>query len=325
MRCPTLKELPTPPAAKTGWPWTEESPQLPNRMPDGRLWPKISIITPSLNQGQFIEETIRSVLLQGYPDLEYIIIDGGSRDRSVYLIEEYGQWLAYWISQPDSGQSNAINKGLKLSSGDIVAWINSDDVYHPGSFSAVASSLHHGGKVTDTILFANCDFIDEAGIYLYRYIPEPFSRNKLMMYWKEYFIPQPTVFIPGSVFRANPLNEVLSYVMDWELWLRLSERYEYKYIDRTLAKFRNHGASKWGTAHHLFIKEQQQIVNFHHKTLIDKLHFHFRHVAWKSRMFYHRMIRIYLLKLLYDLTSERFYSALRRFKKKRFAILGKRR
>src|SRR5437763_87805 len=121
MRCPGLKDLPPPPAGKTGWPWTEESEQLPDRMEDGREWPRISIVTCSYNQGCFIEETIRSVLLQGYPNLEYIIIDGESKDESVEIIRKYGSWLTYWESSPDKGQSNKINNGMKRASGDIVA------------------------------------------------------------------------------------------------------------------------------------------------------------------------------------------------------------
>jgi len=129
MRCPVLAEFPPPPPDKTGWPWTEETPQLPETMVDGSLWPRVSIVTPSYNQDQFIEETIRSVLLQGYPNLEYIVIDGGSTDDSVEIIKKYEPWLAYWVSEEDRGQSHAINKGFEHATGDIFAWLNSDDYY----------------------------------------------------------------------------------------------------------------------------------------------------------------------------------------------------
>src|SRR5262245_50300660 len=113
MKCPAVAELPPPPSGKTGWPWTDETPPLPSTQPDGSPWPRISIVTPSYNQSEFIEETIRSVLLQGYPDLEYIIIDGGSTDQSLDIIRKYARWLAYWISEKDRGQSHAINKGFE--------------------------------------------------------------------------------------------------------------------------------------------------------------------------------------------------------------------
>src|SRR5579885_3553995 len=128
MRCPTLAELPPPPAGKTGWPWTIETPALPASRADGSPWPRISIVTPSYNQGQFIEETIRSVLLQGYPDLEYIVIDGGSTDQSVEIIRKYERWLTYWVSEKDRGQAHAINKGFSSVTGELFNWINSDDL-----------------------------------------------------------------------------------------------------------------------------------------------------------------------------------------------------
>ena len=115
--------------------------RVPDRMPDGRAWPKVSIVTPSYNQGRFIEECIRSVLLQGYPNLEYIIIDGGSTDQSVEIIKKYEPWLAYWESEPDRGQSHAINKGLLKSTGQLFNWHNSDDVLTPNSLSTMAAAM----------------------------------------------------------------------------------------------------------------------------------------------------------------------------------------
>jgi glycosyltransferase involved in cell wall biosynthesis len=123
----SLATLPPPPAGKTGWPWTTETPRLPDRMPDGRAWPRISIVTPSYNQGEFLEETLRSVLLQGYPDLEYIVMDGASTDQSVAIIERYAPWLSHWSSAPDKGQNDAIGRGLDQSTGAILNWLNSDD------------------------------------------------------------------------------------------------------------------------------------------------------------------------------------------------------
>ncbi len=122
-----ITDLPPPPDGKLGWPWTEGNPASsadPNLV-------SISIVTPSYNQGQFIEETIRSVLLQGYANLEYIIIDGGSKDNTVEIIKKYEPWISYWVSEPDGGQSQAINRGMSRATGTWFNWLNSDDILLP--------------------------------------------------------------------------------------------------------------------------------------------------------------------------------------------------
>src|SRR5262245_61472158 len=135
-----LSQLPQPSAGQSGWPWTEETPPLPPRMSDGREWPKITVVTPNLNYRRFLEETIRSVLLQNYPNLEYIVVDGGSSDGSLEIIRKYEQWLT-WESKPDVGTSSAINKGLRLATGDILTFLNSDDYYQPGTLAQIARRM----------------------------------------------------------------------------------------------------------------------------------------------------------------------------------------
>ena len=156
LKC-SLQALPAPSSGKTGWPWT-----VCTSGPDCSSishCPTISIITPSFNQGQFIEETIRSVLLQGYPKLEYIIIDGGSTDETVAIIKKYEPWLTYWVSEVDRGQPHAINKGIAMATGDILAWINSDDIYLPGLLDKVAR-FYRSGKNKDFWHVFAVDYFD---------------------------------------------------------------------------------------------------------------------------------------------------------------------
>jgi hypothetical protein len=141
MPCSQLSELPAPPAGKLGWPWTEGSRVLPERMPGGREWPRVTVVTPSFNQAGFIEETLRSVLLQGYPNLEYLVLDGGSTDGSVEVIKKYAQWIDHWVSEPDGGQSAAINRGLELGTGEFACWVNSDDLLCRDALFELASRL----------------------------------------------------------------------------------------------------------------------------------------------------------------------------------------
>lgn len=158
--------FPAPLLAKNGWPW--EAPVLHegHSLGDKHPYPKISIITPSLNQGDFIEECIRSVLLQQYPNLEYIIIDGGSQDNTVNIIKKYEPWIDYWVSEEDSGQSQAINKGMKIATGDIVAWLNSDDMYFPGVFFEIARQFSiYSNKL---LCVGDCEFVTSEETFIWK-------------------------------------------------------------------------------------------------------------------------------------------------------------
>jgi glycosyltransferase involved in cell wall biosynthesis len=205
-----LKLLPAPPAGKTGWPWTEES--SPAAYDDNTTWPKLTIITPSYNQGRFLEQTIRSVLLQNYPNLEYLVIDGGSTDNSKDIIEKYSPWLSYSQSEKDKGQSHAINLGFSLASGDYMAWINSDDYYLKDVFRLVARGFI-AGKVDFIYGYAYNFHVNTARFELLKV-------NPLL----DYFIRIPTLPQPSCFWAARihqPINEALQCSLDYELWLRI--------------------------------------------------------------------------------------------------------
>jgi len=259
MRCPSLVELPLPPQDKSGWPWTVESEPLPDMMPDSRPWPRISIVTPSYNHGRFIEETIRSVLLQGYPDLEYIIIDGGSVDDSVEIIRKYEPWLAYWVSEPDQGPAEAINKGLRWATGEIMAWLNSDDTYLAGALKHVGIIFRQRPELE--WMFGSAMFVDVEGkpIGLYRGVDRPFIRK--LQYWRGWDVPQPALFFRKDVFdEFGGLDESFHYAFDYEWVLRISNRdaSSYHCSPALLATYRRHMFSKtgtWRTSKPLFHRE----------------------------------------------------------------------
>ena len=247
MRCPRLSQLPTPAPDKTGWPWTDESRSLNDIAPDGKQWPRVSIITPSFNQAQYIEETIRSVILQGYPNLEYLIFDGGSKDGSVEIIKNYSPWIDYWVSEPDGGQSNAINEGLKLASGQLVTWINSDDLLCKNALVEQASRYEGSDNI---IYVGKCTYIDAAGNFLSEHTGSVHCIEDLVRvgdFWRRgNQIVQPEVLFPRalalSVGGLNPRNHL---TMDYEFWGRLllaGGRFEYTEIP--FGVFREHANQK---------------------------------------------------------------------------------
>lgn len=261
MHCPTLAELPRPLLKKNGWPWVEGSDQLPETMPGGRPWPRISIVTPSYNQGHFLEETIRSVLLQGYSDLEYMIMDAGSTDDSLEIIRRYDRWLAYWKSEPDRGQAHAVNKGWHRATGDIYAWINSDDLLMPGALGVVADIL--SGNKTDWVCGAAA-VIDRQGRTMSVEKPRPhLTIENMIATWQRpsYSYPQMSSFVSEKVVTlAGPLRENLHYVMDHEYWLRLvSLGFTPTLTEKELSLYRMHRGSKTMALRHRFIQEAVRV------------------------------------------------------------------
>ncbi|HEY9599669.1 MAG TPA: glycosyltransferase family 2 protein [Cyanophyceae cyanobacterium] len=251
----TINDLPPPPADKTGWPWTESTPPLGDRRPDGSEWPRISIVTPSYNQGQFLEETIRSVLLQGYPNLEYIIIDGGSTDQSVEIIKKYKPWLAYWVSEPDKGQADALNKGFAQASGYICAYLNSDDVLLNKILETIANTFCHW----------NCHWLASSVL-----VGASISQSQI---WEAAggdfasFIVQQSFAQQGVFWRFNItekpyFNPQFNFIMDYDFFMRLYEKNGSPFLlQKTTAFFRVHADSKTSTLIDLYHKEHNNLVN----------------------------------------------------------------
>ena len=222
-----------------------------------RNYPKISIITPSYNQAQFLERTILSVLNQKYPNLEYIIIDGGSTDGSVEIIKKYEKYLSYWVSEKDKGQADAINKGFKKSSGDIFAWVNSDDIYLPNAFFKVINVFN---------IYSNARMIYANGLkinYKDEIIGWPkYAQYSLIDMLCFRIIQQPTVFIRSNVYSlVGGIDVSYNLLLDHELWLRLlAQKTSIKYIDEYWAAARDHVAAKNQTQTVNFGKEASQII-----------------------------------------------------------------
>ena len=247
MRCPTLSQLPPPPTGKTGWPWTEESPQILETGPEGQVYPRISVITPSYNQGSFLEETIRSVLLQGYPDLEYFIMDGNSKDESNEIIRKYEPWLKYWESKPDRGQSHAINKGWARASGDLIAYLNSDDFYFPSTLQTVTEAWTNNGNVS--MITGGIAFTD--AISNVRNERKPFLKGESpvdlsLLEPMDWNLPQQSTFFVTEHLDqvGRMLREDLHYTMDRELMYRMCRSGMVVILQDTLAGDRQHPDSK---------------------------------------------------------------------------------
>lgn len=234
-----LSQLPSPPTGKTGWPWTEET--APATYDNKTTWPTVSIVTPSYNQGQFIEETIRSILLQNYPNIEYLIIDGGSTDETISIIKKYESWITSWISEKDSGQSNAINKGIEKISGEIFNWINSDDILLK---DALKNILPHFADPEIGCVAGRCSFIDQK---------QKKTTPLHLLDGRDYRILCGTAntYQPASFFRLNllkknlgKLSEDLHYGMDIELYTIIGLVSTIYWIDEIVCAAKLHANAK---------------------------------------------------------------------------------
>ena len=203
--------------------------------------PLVSIVTPSFNQARYLEATIQSVLSQNYPRLEYIIVDGGSIDGSVEMIKRYESKLAWWVSEKDQGQTDAINKGFAHAKGDFLAWLNSDDTYEPNAISSVVNFFQNHPEVG--LAYGDANYINEGGRVIGRF---PAAQTDLVRLRRGYVhIPQQAAFFRANLWRAvGPLDSSFYFAMDYDLWVRLAMHSRVKYVPQTWANFRLHTSGK---------------------------------------------------------------------------------
>lgn len=231
--------------------------------------PRLTIITPSYNQASFLERTIDSVLSQGHPNLEYIVVDGGSKDGSVDIIRKYERYLAWWVSEPDRGQVHAINKGLERATGVWVGWQNSDDIYLPGALAIAATAQarlpKHTGVIAGAMLMIDAD---DRPLRELRYVTPTFRslRAEGMVianqsaWWRR--------SLHGTV---GLLNEQYDCSFDYDWFLRLLRHTQACYIDKTLGALRLHGETKTSNLSHKFTEQNEAILqHWGHPSLFER-------------------------------------------------------
>jgi glycosyltransferase involved in cell wall biosynthesis len=201
--------------------------------------PLVSVVTPSYNMARFLEETIESVLAQDYPNIEYLVVDGGSSDGTVDLLRRYEGRLR-WISEKDGGQSDAVNKGFRMTRGEIFAFLNADDLYLPGAISAAVRGFEENPDAA--VVYGEGYYAAEDGSIIRRYPTEPFDRDRLGLFC---YISQPSAFMRRSVLEEVGLLDVNKhYALDYELWMRIAQRHPMAKVDHYMAKARMYRDTK---------------------------------------------------------------------------------
>jgi len=243
--------------------------------------PLVSIVTPSYNQGKFIEDTILSVKNQDYPNIEHVIVDGGSTDNTLKILKKYeGTYNMHWISEPDEGQSDAVNKGFRMAKGEIIGWLNSDDVYfYKKVFSDIVNEFQNFPDVD--LIYGDAVIISENNLIL---------RIVKMSHWAWNYpllrrglpLAEPSVFFRKKVLLSNRINKNLEYTMDFEFWLRLIQNgYNFRYLDRILSGDRFHKKKKSFYHRDLLEIEKMEVLkeygqkinfNFHMLCFMDKIY-----------------------------------------------------
>lgn len=246
------------PPNRKGWPWTEET--SPSLYEIDVSFPKISIVTPSFNQGEYIEETIRSILLQNYPNLEYIIIDGGSTDNTVEIIKKYSKYLTYWVSEKDAGQSDAINKGIQKTTGQLFNWLNSDDYLEKNALVEIAKAYQE--NETKKVFCFGLSHLSNGEIIPFTKFTDP--SNELKCYCDPIIIQPATFFSLDKDRSLVELSKALHYTMDYELWLRFMFLFGKESIfvsPEKVAVFRLHDESKTKSGRVHFINDIASILH----------------------------------------------------------------
>lgn len=203
---------------------------------------KITLVTPSFNQSLFLERTILSVLGQNYPNIEYVVADGGSTDGSVDIIRRYADRLSWWVSEKDMGQSHAINKGLRRATGDIVGWLNSDDTLAPGALHAIAQAYQQHPEAD--LIYGHTCLIDQNDRILRRLCAVPTNASELINFNPNMFSQPGTTWRTSLNAKIGYLDEALHYAMDCDFWIRAAQHGVLRLLPRHLANLRCHGATK---------------------------------------------------------------------------------